>query len=337
MVTPEKFYSRQTALKEIGDKGQEKLGNSRVLIVGAGGLGHPVAAYLAAAGVGEIAIVDFDKVEAGNLNRQILFSSEHIGAYKAAVLANTISEQNKFINAYPIVDKLDASNSTEIVNRYRLIIDCSDNLITKYLLHDSAWLLAKDLVQGAVYQYEGQVCVFPFSNTEHKGCWRCLRPAPTAANHTKDCNQAGVLGATVGVIGTIQAWEAIQTLLKDREDHCIHTTVNLLTMDIQNLRWEKQQNCPLCSSRATIKEIDKRLYLKKRKEFEVDTLNPDKYTLVDIREADESNANTPSPTRPAIRMPYSDFDNWSKHLNRQSPYLFFCSKGIRSRQSRRDT
>ncbi|MCO4793328.1 MAG: HesA/MoeB/ThiF family protein, partial [Bacteriovoracaceae bacterium] len=157
------YYSRQTILKEVGEEGQLKISNSKVLIIGAGGLGHPVATYLASAGFGEIAILDFDKVEESNLNRQVCFTLEDLGKFKAEILGLRVKKQNPYIKVSSIVEKLTPINVNKIMNQFDMVIDCCDNFATKYLLHDAAWFLKKDLVQASIYQYEGQVQVFNYS------------------------------------------------------------------------------------------------------------------------------------------------------------------------------
>lgn len=203
-------YSRHIILSDIGQKGQDKLNIAKVIVVGAGGLGCPVLQYLAAAGVGTIGIVDFDVVEESNLQRQILFGESSLGKNKALAAKERLQDLNSTIkiNAYPT--KLDASNTITILNNYDIIVDGTDNFNTRYLINDTAVLLNKPVVYGAIYKFEGQVAVFNYQNC---ATYRCLFPNKPKADSVANCSEVGVLGVLPGIIGAMQANEVLKIIL----------------------------------------------------------------------------------------------------------------------------
>lgn len=216
MNQPGKYqrYERQLILKEFGTVAQDKLSGAKVLVVGAGGLGCPALQYLAAAGVGKIGIVDFDKVELTNLQRQTLFTVDDIGKPKAVVAAERLKQFNPEINFSVYATKLETTNALEIINEYDVVVDGSDNFATRYLVNDACVLLNKPLVYGAVLRFEGQVGVFNLKEN-NGGCstnYRDLFPQPPEAATVPSCNEAGVLGVLPGIIGTMQAAEAIKII-----------------------------------------------------------------------------------------------------------------------------
>lgn len=208
-----KRYNRHLILPEIGIKGQEKLKNAKVLVVGAGGLGCPVLQYLAAAGIGHIGIVDHDIVELSNLQRQVLFSSEDIGEPKVIVAKSYIERLNTEIQVNAFNTKLTSQNALDIIESFDIIVDCSDNFPTRYLINDACVILSKTLVYGAIYKFEGQVSVFnaPLEG-RRSGHYRDLYPTPPTQEIAPNCNEAGVLGVLPGIIGTLQANEVIKAI-----------------------------------------------------------------------------------------------------------------------------
>jgi sulfur-carrier protein adenylyltransferase/sulfurtransferase len=208
-------YSRHLILKDFGMEGQLKLKQSKVLVIGAGGLGCPVLLYLAAAGVGEIGIVDFDNVQESNLQRQVLFRVNDIGKNKAEAATARLLALNPDISVHPHPIQLTPQNALNIFKPYDLVLDCSDNFPTRYLVNDAAVLLNKPFVYGSVLEYEGQVAVFNINiNGNYTSNYRDLFPEPPLPNAVPDCAQAGVLGVIPGMIGTIQANEALKILTK---------------------------------------------------------------------------------------------------------------------------
>lgn len=207
-------YNRHLILKEFGAEGQLKLKEARVLVVGAGGLGCPALLYLAAAGIGEIGVVDFDTVQASNLQRQILFTTKDIGKNKAVAARERLMELNPLISVKAHATKITSQNALDLMQKYDLTIDGSDNFPTRYLLNDASVLLGKPLVYGSVLEYEGQVAVFNLNDGEgFTSNYRDLFPVPPAPEAVPDCSQAGVLGVLPGMIGTMQANETIKILI----------------------------------------------------------------------------------------------------------------------------
>ena len=204
-------YLRHTLLPQVGEAGQEKLLGASVLIIGCGGLGSPAALYLAAAGVGKIGLVDPDRVESSNLQRQILFSEQQVDSPKVEAATQRLQELNPdlTIEQHPV--RFTVDNALELAKPYDLILDGSDNFPTRYLTNDCAFFLKKPLIYGSIFQFDGQITVF---DPRREGpCYRCLLPDAPAANAVPNCAEAGVLGALPGIIGSLQAMEALKVLL----------------------------------------------------------------------------------------------------------------------------
>jgi adenylyltransferase/sulfurtransferase len=204
-------YSRHLLLPEIGLAGQQKLKAAKVLVVGCGGLGCPVLQYLAAAGVGTLGLLDFDSVDDSNLQRQVLYATADVGRPKAVVAAEKLQAQNPFIELRTHQLHLTASNALEVFADYSIVVDCSDNFATRYLVNDACVILGKPLVFGAIFKFEGQVSVFNFQNGP---TYRCLYPEPPAPAEAPSCGEIGVLGVLPGLVGTMQAAEALKIILE---------------------------------------------------------------------------------------------------------------------------
>lgn len=207
-------YNRHLILPEIGPAGQEKLKQAKVLVVGAGGLGSPVLQYLTAAGVGKIGIVDFDKVELSNLQRQIIYTIEDLGKYKVDCAVDHLKKQNPFIQFVKYKEQITNQNAIEIIEAYDIIVDGTDNFPTRYLVNDACVLFDKPLVYGSINRFEGQVSVFNYTNNkgERGGTYRCLFPNPPAPGSVPNCSEAGVLGVLSGIVGSFQANETIKII-----------------------------------------------------------------------------------------------------------------------------
>ncbi len=202
-------YSRQTILPEIGPAGQEKLRTARVLIVGAGGLGSPVSLYLAAAGVGTIGLVDFDRVDATNLHRQILYGTSSVGRPKLEAARERLTDLNDEIRVVTHDARLTSENALQIMRGYDVVVDGTDNFATRYLVNDACMILGIPNVYGSIFRFDGQVSVFA---TKEGPCYRCLYPTPPPPHLVPSCAEGGVLGVLPGVVGTLQATEAIKLI-----------------------------------------------------------------------------------------------------------------------------
>jgi molybdopterin-synthase adenylyltransferase len=244
-------YARHLILPEVGEEGQAKLLSSRVLVVGAGGLGSPVLLYLAAAGVGTIGIVDNDRVDLSNLQRQIVHATERIGAPKVESARATLSAVNPGVRVESHAVRLAADNAEALVGAYDLVADGSDNFATRYLLTDVCHRLAKPLVAGALSPFEGQLSTFkPYLGAGHP-CYRCLFREAPPPDLVPRCETAGILGAVAGVIGTLQAVEVLKELLGlgDSLDGTL-LIYDALATRFHRIRVAKDEGCPTCGTPA---------------------------------------------------------------------------------------
>ena len=253
--TPEQLirYSRHFLLPEVGEDGQAKLLQAKVLMVGAGGLGSPSAYYLAAAGVGTLGIIDNDVVDISNLQRQILHANDRVGMPKVESAKKTLEGLNPDVKVIPYQAKLTSENIMEILKDYDLVIDGCDNFPTRYLVNDACVLTGKPNVHGSIFQFEGQATVF----YPGKGpCYRCLYPEPPPADMAPSCAEAGVLGVLPGLIGVIEALEAVKLIL-GKGDSLVGRLLhfNTLTMEINTLKLRRDPECPMCGDHPTIKEL----------------------------------------------------------------------------------
>ena len=247
-------YSRHLLLPQVGESGQRTLKRSRVLLVGAGGLGSPVALYLAAAGVGTIGLVDFDVVDLSNLQRQILHGSDTIGVSKLDSAIDRLRDINPHVHVEPYRTRLTSANALEIARDYELIVDGTDNFATRYLVNDTSVLLGIPNVYGSVYRFEGQASVF---GAREGPCYRCLFREPPPPELVPSCAEGGVLGVVPGLIGTIQATEAIKMLLGLGETLVGRLlTIDALTMAFRSIEIRRDPECPACGTREITELMD---------------------------------------------------------------------------------
>lgn len=241
-------YSRQMILPNVGRAGQEKLANSRILIVGAGGLGSPAAFYLAAAGVGHITLVDDDIVDVSNLQRQILHKNSNVGESKVSSAKNTLNELNPSIIVEIHNDAIDENNIINYLKNIDLVIDGTDNFKSRYAISDACTLLGIPWVYGAVYRFEGQVSVFNASKKDGRGgCYRCLFPQSDSYNTAQNCTEAGVLGVVPGIIGLLQATEALKHLIGIGESlQGRLLNIDLLSMKMHETKLLADPECLAC-------------------------------------------------------------------------------------------
>jgi adenylyltransferase/sulfurtransferase len=246
-------YSRHIVIPEVGLEGQEKLKKAKVLIIGAGGLGSPLCLYLAAAGIGYIGIVDFDTVSISNLQRQILFRSSEAGKLKSETAKDKLLALNPDIQIKTHNVKLTKDNALEIMKDYDVIADGSDNFPTRYLVNDACVLLKKPFVYGSILRFNGQVTFFDSVNGP---CYRCLYPEPPLPGEIPSCEEAGVLGALPGIIGSIQANEVIKYILGKGELLTGRLLMlDSLKMEFRELKIFKNDECPVCSDNPSITEL----------------------------------------------------------------------------------
>jgi len=247
-------YNRQILLPQVGEDGQRMLKESRVLLVGAGGLGSPVALYLAAAGVGTIGLVDFDAVDLSNLHRQILHGSAGVGSSKIDSARDRIRDINPNVEIEAYETRFESANALEIARGYDLIVDGTDNFATRYLVNDTSVLLGIPNVYGSVYRFEGQASVFGAPNGP---CYRCLFREPPPPHLVPSCAEAGVLGVVPGLVGTIQATEAIKQLL-GLDDTLVGKllTIDVMTMAFRTIEIRRDPECPACGTREITELID---------------------------------------------------------------------------------
>ncbi|MDP2948421.1 MAG: molybdopterin-synthase adenylyltransferase MoeB [Chloroflexota bacterium] len=245
-------YSRQIILKEVGGKGQRKLLNAQVLVIGAGGLGSPAAVYLAAAGVGTVGIVDFDRVDMSNLHRQILHHTEDVGRLKVESAAETLLRYNPDVTVVRHQEPLTSHNAMSIISPYDVVVNGADNFPTRYLVNDACYLLGKPLVDGCILMFDAQATVF----VPGKGCYRCLYPAPPPPGLVPSCAEAGVLGALPGLIGCLQAIETVKLILGIGEPLVSRMLLyDALAADFRQVKLRRDPACPLCGDSPTIREL----------------------------------------------------------------------------------
>ncbi|WP_379966288.1 ThiF family adenylyltransferase [Epilithonimonas sp. UC225_85] len=333
----QKRYSRQIMLQNFGEIAQEKMLSSKVLVIGAGGLGCPVIQYLTAGGVGNIGIVDHDMVSLSNLQRQVLFNTEDIGKNKALVASEKLKKLNPgiIIKAFPIA--INNKNALELIRNYDIIVDCTDNFATRYLINDACVLLDKPLVFGAIYQYEGQVAVFNVSNESGiKINYRHLFPIPPSAEEAPDCATAGVLGVLPGIIGVMQAVEIIKLITgigaplinKMTSYNALSNetfTIDLsashqtnITMPQNRTEFENMNYDFFCNTVSNaIEEINTTIFNKFLKDKII--------AIIDVRELDE----TPFANFRNQQIPLSE---WGKQVPEiiEKEVIVFCQSGKRS-------
>jgi molybdopterin/thiamine biosynthesis adenylyltransferase/rhodanese-related sulfurtransferase len=255
-LTPDELlrYSRHLILPNVGMDGQRRLKASRVLIIGAGGLGSPVALYLAAAGVGTLGIVDFDAVDASNLHRQLLHGTHDVGRPKIDSARERLHDVNPFVQIEPYETRLTSENAFDIMRDYDVIVDGTDNFATRYLTNDACVLLGKPNVYGSIFRFEGQASMFA---TESGPCYRCRFPEPPPPGEVPNCAEGGVLGVLPGIIGTIQATETIKLLLGIGESLAGRLLlIDTLGMQFRTVRLRKDPQCPACGTHEIRELID---------------------------------------------------------------------------------
>ncbi len=334
-------YSRHLILPQVGLHGQERLKSARVLIIGAGGLGSPVALYLAAAGVGTIGICDDDRVEISNLQRQIIHNRQSVNDLKVNSAVKAISSLNPHVNIIPIPHRITAENALTLLAQYDIIIDGTDNFPTRYLLNDACYMLKKPLIFGSIYQFSGQVTTFDSTSGP---CYRCLYRTPPSPNSVPSCAEGGVLGVLPGIIGTLQGLEALKLILKIGRSLAGRLLLfDALTTTFREIQIEKDPDCPLCGNNATIRSLTNYHEFcgisptpQTTCEWNISPEQLHNWTgksslqIIDIRTEWETEDMAGLPD--ATHIPYSSFTDKMHELDSAKDIVIYCSAGIRSWQ-----
>ncbi|HKW43732.1 MAG TPA: molybdopterin-synthase adenylyltransferase MoeB [Thermoplasmata archaeon] len=335
-----KRYSRHLILPEVGLAGQLKLKQSSALIIGAGGLGVPLTQYLSAAGVGRLGIVDFDVIDETNLQRQVLYGTRDVGRKKLEVAKERVAQINPNVDVRGYETRLTSDNALDILKDYDVVIDGTDNFPTRYLVNDAAVLLKKPNVYGSIFRFEGQASVF---DAQKGPCYRCLYAEPPPPGLVPSCAEGGVLGVLPGIVGSIQATEAIKLLL-GRGDTLVGRLLvfDALRMKFRELKLRKNPDCPICGTNPTIKElIDYEEFCGLRNPSEqvseeaqitVEELNAriqkgEEVVLLDVREPMEWEI---AHLDRAVLMPVAQVPARMNELSTADEIVVYCKTGIRS-------
>ncbi len=330
-------YSRQLVLPELGPVGQRKLKGSSVLVVGSGGLGIPASVYLAAAGVGRIGLVDEDIIEKSNLHRQTIYSEADVGRSKAQVASDRLRQVNPYVVVEPYEVKLTSANAREIVKGFDVVLDCTDNFPARYLINDACVLLGKPDVYASIFRFDGQASVF---DAKKGPCYRCLFPEPPPPDSVQDCAVAGVLGVLPGIMGSIQAAEAMKLVLGQGEPLVGRLLLfNATDMSFNELKFKKNERCPVCGKSPSITAlVDYEEFCGLRRAAPaVREITPTELkgllagnggiTLVDVREPFEHGLCRIEGSK---LIPLGELEKRAEELDRGADIVVYCHVGARS-------
>jgi adenylyltransferase/sulfurtransferase len=332
-------YSRHLIIPEVGVEGQRRLKDARVLMVGAGGLGSPIGLYLAAAGVGRLGIVEFDAVDVTNLQRQILHGTKDVGRPKAHSARDRIRDLNPHVDVVIHETRLTSENALEIVRDYDLVVDGTDNFATRYLVNDACVLLGKPNVYGSIFRFEGQSTVFC---TADGPCYRCLYPEPPPPGLVPSCAEGGVLGVLPGLLGVVQATEAVKLITGIGEPLVGRLLlVDALRMEFRSVKLRKDPRCPACGTRELRALVDYEQFCGIRgledpaegvpviepAELEARLRRKEELDLVDVREPGEWEIGRIDGARLA---PLSSFADALRTLDSARDVVVYCKSGVRS-------
>ncbi len=337
-------YSRHLILPEVGMQGQVKLKQAKVALIGAGGLGAPLGLYLAAAGVGRIGLVDFDVVDASNLQRQVIHGTKDLGRKKLDSAADRISDINPNVRVDKFETSLTSENALDILKDYDVVVDGTDNFPTRYLVNDACVLLRKPNVYGSIFRFEGQATVFAY---EDGPCYRCLYPEPPPPGLVPSCAEGGVLGILPGLIGIVQATETVKIILGIGETLKNRLLLyDALNMRFRELRLRRDRNCPVCGDHPTVtKLIDYQEFCGLRapvpqpppvaeviepQEVKAKQDRSDDFFLLDVREPYEYEiARIPG----AKLIPLGDLPKRIQELDPDAEIVAHCRSGVRSQKA----
>jgi sulfur-carrier protein adenylyltransferase/sulfurtransferase len=341
-LSPDQYerYRRHLILPELGLEGQQALLASRVLLIGAGGLGCPLAQYLAAAGVGTLGIVDFDRVDASNLHRQVLYGTADVGRPKVEVAAERVAAMNPDVKLELHPVQLTSANALELFAEYDVIVDGTDNFPTRYLANDACVLLGKPNVHGSIFRFDGQVSVF---DARHGPCYRCLYPEPPPPGAVPSCAEGGVLGVLPGLVALIQATEAIKLITGIGDSLTGRLLrVDALRMEFSEFRLKKDPACVLCGDAPTQRELidydgfcgvpsatPKAFGEISAAELAARRARGERMLVLDVREADEREAACIADT---AWIPLGELEARAEELAtwRDAPVVVHCHHGVRS-------
>ena len=336
-------YSRHLILPEVGLAGQKKICSTSVLCIGAGGLGSPIAMYLAAAGIGKLGILDFDSVDFSNLQRQIIHGTSDVGRPKTQSAKETINGINPNVEVVLHNARITSENALDLIRPYDIVVDGTDNFPTRYLTNDACVLLKKSNVYGSIFRFEGQASVF----APHLGgpCYRCLYPEPPPPGMVPSCAEGGVLGVLPGIVGTIQATEILKLALGKGSSLIGRLLLfNALDMKFRELKLRRDPQCPVCGENPTVKElIDYEMFCGINPEPAAPEQNPDEVTVqemkralsnpklgikvIDVREPDEYQI---AHINGVPLIPLSELAKRFTELDPNQQYYIHCKSGVRS-------
>lgn len=328
-------YARHFPLPNFGLEGQAKLKASKVLCIGAGGLGSPVLLYLAAAGVGTIGIIDPDVVEQSNLQRQIIHDTEELGFPKVQSAKDRLTALNPNIEIVTYETTFDVDNARELVRQYDLVIDGCDNFPTRYLSNDACFLEKKPNIYGSIYQFEGQCSVF--APHLEGACYRCLYPTPPDSGQIPNCAEGGVLGVLPGVIGSLQALEAIK-LITDIGEPLLNKLLSFdaLSSQFMTFKYKRNKDCPLCGTNPSITHLEKVELSCNHKALAVQTINvkelsklmaSESIKIIDVRENFELDI---CQIENSLHIPLSQLNTQLNLVDPEENYYLLCHHGSRS-------
>jgi len=328
-------YSRHLILPDVGVEGQKRLKAARVLLVGAGGLGSPLALYLSAAGVGTLGIVDFDKVDVTNLQRQVVHGTADVGRSKIDSAAERIYDLNPYVNVERFETRLTSENALEIIREFDIVVDGTDNFATRYLVNDACVILGKPNVYGSIFRFEGQASVLA---TPDGPCYRCLFREPPPPGLVPSCAEGGVLGVLPGLVGTIQATEAIKLILGIGEPLIGRLLlVDALTAQFRTVKIRRDPTCPACGTHEIQELIDYDAFCGGAEPVTVKEITPrelaqklargDDFDLIDVREPFEWEI---AHIEGARLVPLSTFPGAIKELDASREIVVQCKVGGRS-------
>ena len=327
MLIPVEFerYNRQMLIPEFGLNGQEKLKNAKILVIGCGGLGSPILLYLTAAGIGTLGIVENDKIDITNLQRQILYTTSAVGLPKISETVNRLMALNPFIKIKQYPTLLSAENALEIIKDYDIVIDGTDNFPTRYLVNDACVMLNKPFVYGAIHRFEGQVAVF---NHQNSVTYRDLFPTPPPPEQAPNCAEAGVLGVLPGIIGSMQALEAIKVITNIGEPLSGKLLVlDTLSMQSRIIRIPKMSDTPKITQ---LIDYEAFCGLKPTNDITYEGLKVlNDYQLIDVREKHEYEIRNIG----GELMPLSELEKHLPKINRDKTVVIHCQSGIRSQKA----